>query len=234
MKKRIIEYMKTAEPFEACGFLLENGKFVAIENIAEDKTNSFEIDPLDWMGLDVKALIHSHPDGNPYLSTADREHQIDTEIDWWIVANDEIYKYRPVPLLRGRKFKYGHSDCYTLMRDAYHLAGIDLPDFPRSTIEGDKDSKMFLNNLGKIGFNTVDREQAIEEGDVLLLDYGYGASHVAVYIGNNQAIHHEIGRLSRRDQFDEYMQQRIHSVWRHKDWNRGRIMGILNDLGVAI
>src|SRR5699024_8268797 len=144
------------------------------------------------------------------------------------------YKYRPVPLLRGRKFKYGHSDCYTLMRDAYHLAGIDLPDFPRSTIEGDKDSKMFLNNLGKNGFHTVDREQAIEEGDVLLLDYGYGASHVAIYIGNNQAIHHEIGRLSRRDQFDEYMQQRIHSVWRHKDWNRGRIMGILNDLGVAI
>src|SRR5699024_11877727 len=52
MKKTIIEYMKTAEPEEACGFLLENGKFVPIENIAEDKANSFEIDPLDWMELD--------------------------------------------------------------------------------------------------------------------------------------------------------------------------------------
>lgn len=232
--KKIIEYMNTALPEEGCGFLLQDGNFVAIENISEDPENSFEISPLDWMGLDVKALIHSHPDGSQYLSTADREHQIDTEIDWWVVANDEIYKYRPVPLLRGRKFKYGEADCYTLMRDAYHLAGIDLPDFPRTTLTQDKESEMFLKNLGEIGFTAIDKEKNVEEGDVLLLDYGYGPSHVAVYIGNNQVIHHEIGRLSRRDQLDEYMQQRIHSIWRHKDWSRGRIMGILNDLGVAI
>ena len=232
--KKIIEYMKTAEPFEACGFILRSGIFVPVENIAEDRENSFEIDPMEWINRDVVALVHSHPGGLPYLSTVDREYQIDTGIEWWVVVGDEIHKYQPVPLLRGRKFKYGEADCYTMMRDAYHLAGIDLPDFPRSTIESDIDSQMFLNNLGKIGFHQVDKLEELQPGDVLLLDYGYGASHVAVYIDNNEVIHHEIGRLSRRDRLDDYMQQRIHSIWRHEDWKPERLNGILNDLEVSI
>lgn len=229
--KEIIDYMKAAEPKEACGFLLNDRKFVRLENVSDDPENCFEIDPLDWMGLDVTALIHSHPDGSQFLSTCDREFQVNSGLEWWIVASDEIYKYRCVPFLRGRKFEYGKADCYTLMRDAYHLAGIELPDFPRTTLSSDNDNDMFLENLGKIGFSKV---QDIEEGDVLLLDYGYGPSHVAIYIGNNKVIHQEIGRLSRRDDLDGYMYERINSVWRHKDWHAGRILGILNDLGVTV
>lgn len=228
--KEIIDYMKAAEPEEACGFLLRSGKFVGIENISDDPENCFEICPSDWMGLDVTAVVHSHPSGSQFLSTADRESQLDTDVAWWVVASGKTYRYRCLPLLRGRKFNYGQADCYTLMRDAYHLAGIDLPDFPRTTLEDDKDNKMFLENLGQIGFSQV---KEIEEGDVLLLDYGHGPSHVAVYVGNNQVIHHEIGRLSRRDELDGYMYERINSIWRHKDWNAGRILGILNDLGVV-
>lgn len=228
--KKIIDYMKTVAPEEGCGFLLRNGNFVGVENISDDPENCFEIDPLDWMGVDATAVVHSHPNGSQFLSTADRENQIETGLAWWVVANDEVYRYRCAPLLRGRKFNYGQADCYTLMRDAYHLSGIDLPDFPRSTLEDDKDNKMFLENLGQIGFSQV---KEIQEGDVLLLDYGHGPSHVAVYIGNNQVIHHEIGRLSRRDELDGYMYERINSIWRHKDWHDGRIMGIMNDLGVV-
>lgn len=229
--KKIIDYMKTVAPEEGCGFLLRNGNFVGVENISDDPENCFEIDPLDWMRVDAAAVVHSHPDGSQFLSTADRENQIETGLAWWVVANDEVYRYRCAPLLRGRKFNYGQADCYTLMRDAYHLAGIDLPDFPRTTLEDDKDNKMFLENLGQIGFSQV---KEIQEGDVLLLDYGHGPSHVAVYIGNNQVIHHEIGRLSRRDELDGYMYERINSIWRHEDWHAGRIMGIMNDLGVVI
>ncbi|MEQ7735006.1 hypothetical protein ABQG64_01145, partial [Escherichia coli] len=38
-------------------------------------------------------------------------------------------KFRCVPHLTGRRFEHGVTDCYTLLRDAYHLAGIEMPDF---------------------------------------------------------------------------------------------------------
>ncbi|KDV41706.1 hypothetical protein BU56_37950 [Escherichia coli O145:H25 str. 07-3858] len=43
----------------------------------------------------------------------------------------DIHKFRCVPHLTGRRFEHGVTDCYTLFRDAYHLAGIDMPDFER-------------------------------------------------------------------------------------------------------
>ncbi|MBC9184750.1 tail fiber assembly protein, partial [Escherichia coli] len=30
------------------------------------------------------------------------------------------------PHLTGRRFEHGVTDCYTLFRDAYHLAGIEM------------------------------------------------------------------------------------------------------------
>lgn len=229
--KEIIDYMKAVAPEEGCGFLLKNGKFIGVENVSDDPENSFEICPLEWTGVDVSAVIHSHPEGDQFLSSADRENQITTSVAWWIVLNDEIYKYRCAPLLRGRKFKYGVFDCYTLMRDAYHFAGIDLPNFSRSNINDDIDNRMFLDNFESVGFYRVDE---IQSGDTILLDYGHGPCHAAIYIGNNRVIHHEIGRLSRRDELDDYMQNRIHSVWRHKEWEECRIKGILNDLEVSL
>ncbi len=229
--KDIIEYMQAAEPQEACGFLLRDSSFIGVPNVSETPEDSFVIDPAEWIGRDVAAIVHSHPGGKPYLSTADRENQLETGLPWFVVVGEEIYRYRPVPALRGRKFKYGEADCYTLMRDAYHLAGIDLPDFPRSTVESDADADMFLNNLGKIGFKEVDD---LEPGDTLLLDYGYGASHAAIYLGDHFILHHEIGRLSRRDNYSQYMQERIHSIWRHKDWKPERLQGILNDLEMEV
>jgi cell wall-associated NlpC family hydrolase len=55
-----------------------------------------------------------------------------TGLSWWLASDGELRKYRPVPLLLGRKFEHGIMDCYTLFRDAYHLCGIDLPDFGRT------------------------------------------------------------------------------------------------------
>lgn len=52
-----------------------------------------------------------------------------TGLSWWLASDGELRKYRSVPLLLGRKFEHGIMDCYTLFRDAYHLCGIDLPDF---------------------------------------------------------------------------------------------------------
>ncbi len=91
--------------------------------------------PEDWLQAEMQgeivALVHSHPAGLPWLSEADRRLQVQSDLPWWLVCRGVIHKFRCVPHLTGRRFEHGVTDCYTLFRDAYHLAGIDLPDFYR-------------------------------------------------------------------------------------------------------
>ncbi len=64
-----------------------------------------------------------------WLSEADRRLQVQSDLPWWLVCRGAIHKFRCVPHLTGRRFEHGVTDCYTLFRDAYHLAGIEMPDF---------------------------------------------------------------------------------------------------------
>ena len=91
--------------------------------------------PEDWLQAEMQgeivALVHSHPGGLPWLSEADRRLQVQSDLPWWLVCRGTIHKFRCVPHLTGRRFEHGVTDCYTLFRDAYHLAGIEMPDFHR-------------------------------------------------------------------------------------------------------
>ncbi|SRB26920.1 putative tail fiber component K of prophage [Escherichia coli] len=135
--------------------------------------------PEDWLSAEMQgeivALVHSHPGGLPWLSEADRRLQVQSDLPWWLVCRGAIHKFRCVPHLTGRRFEHGVTDCYTLFRDAYHLAGIEMPDFhrgdecgyhgpavadeydqPTSDITKDKCSKClsgckFRNNVGNFG-----------------------------------------------------------------------------------
>ncbi len=89
--------------------------------------------PEDWLRAEMQgeivALVHSHPGGLPWLSEADRRLQVQSDLPWWLVCRGEIHKFRCVPHLTGRRFEHGVTDCYTLFRDAYHLAGIEMRIF---------------------------------------------------------------------------------------------------------
>ena len=82
--------------------------------------------PEDWLSAEMQgeivALVHSHPGGLPWLSEADRRLQVQSDLPWWLVCRGAIHKFRCVPHLTGRRFEHGVTDCYTLFRDAYHLA----------------------------------------------------------------------------------------------------------------
>ncbi len=90
--------------------------------------------PEDWLQAEMQgeivALVHSHPGGLPWLSEADRRLQVQSDLPWWLVCRGAIHKFRCVPHLTGRLFEHGVTDCYTLFRDAYHLAGIEMPSVP--------------------------------------------------------------------------------------------------------
>lgn len=238
IEKEILTAVDATPEVEVCGFVVkQGGKDVVrvVENVADEPKHTFEIAPEDWSdiedrGGDIQVVWHSHPEGVRTLSTADRRNQVETQLPWWVVANGEIHKYPCVPHLIGRQFDYGKFDCMALLRDAYLLAGIELPNPERMDYHTDLKNSRFVEAALAHGFTRVDERQP---GDAVLYSSGGEANHVAVYLGDGIILHHAVGTLSRRDLMTQYWEERIHSIWRHKDWQDWRMKGILADLELS-
>lgn len=212
-------------PHESCGFFVGDA-YLPCHNVADDPRHNFRIAPDEWRE-DATTLVHSHPDGSPWLSRVDRHHQHHSGMDWVLVAGGELHRYRYVPLLRGRVFAYGTLDCYALLRDAYMLAGIDLPDFPRGNIDDDARRNRFLRHAAGTGFYRVDTPQP---GDVLLSSFAGHANHVGIYLGDERVLHHPADQLSRIEDVGGIWHRDLHSIWRHRDWTPERFEAIHNDI----
>ncbi|MDO1659627.1 C40 family peptidase, partial [Escherichia coli] len=64
-----------------------------------DPKNYFTISFDDFIRAEqqgeVIAVVHSHPHGQPYLSTLDRQLQVNSALPWWVVCNEKIHCYQP-------------------------------------------------------------------------------------------------------------------------------------------
>ena len=114
LHNEIISYSKSKEPQESCGFVVLVGSekvFIPCENASEDKENHFEISPEDYIAAsekgEVLALVHSHPQGEPKLSQADLQTQLYSQLDFWLVYDEQIHIFPKIPFLIGRDFKHG-------------------------------------------------------------------------------------------------------------------------------
>ncbi|HAC6879134.1 TPA_asm: phage tail protein [Salmonella enterica subsp. enterica serovar Java] len=240
MKNDILQHAKECYPAESCGYAVitpDGERYFPCENISADPAMSFHIAPEDYLRAqeegDLVALVHSHPDGIPYLSEADRRLQVQSGIPWWLVCDGKIHKFRSVPHLTGRVFVHGVTDCYTLFRDAYHLAGIDIPDFHRSEEWWRKGEDLYLDNLSRVGFFRVHPDEA-QTGDILLCCFGSSvANHAAILCDNGDLLHHIPEQLSKRERYTDKWQRRTHSIWRHREWHASAFTGIYNDLAAA-
>lgn len=159
--------------------------------------------PEDWLRAEMQgeivALVHSHPGGLPWLSEADRRLQVQSDLPWWLVCRGAIHKFRCVPHLTGRRFEHGVTDCYTLFRDAYHLAGIEMPDFHRGDDWWRNGQNLYLDNMEATGFYRVALTEA-QPGDVLLCCFGSSVpNHAAIYCGDGELLHHIPEQLSKRE-----------------------------------
>lgn len=219
-----IEHAGKEYPRESCG-LIVNGEYVPCKNVADNPEEMFAIAPREWQECD--AIVHSHPQGQPFLSGADRQMQSQSGKDWWLVVGGEIKKFRYAPLLRGRKFEYGKYDCCTLIRDAYMLACIELIDAPRTTMKADIDNENIINQLKASGMRRVEKIQA---GDIVLTSWQGKASHASVYIGDDTLVHHPAGQLSHISPWSGFYEQNQHSIWRHPQWQQSFCTAIWNDL----
>ncbi|HDR0955232.1 C40 family peptidase [Pasteurella multocida] len=244
LKQQILKHAKQCEPQESCGFVVFEGRnivYLPCDNIADDPESYFEISPDDWLKATqyegIIALVHSHPDGKekglPYLSILDRESQVRTALDWWLVADGEIKQYRSIPPLLKREFKNQIQDCRVLCLDAYMLAGLDID---QSNLKYEFEwfengENLYEEYLLKAGFYKLEQGEQEQLGDVVLLQVGSPVpNHAGIYLGDQTMLHHSVDRLSARVPYGNSWLDSTHSVWRHKEWQRLHFTAILNDL----
>ena len=229
----ILKHAQQAAPNESCGFVVLTGRkqtYHPCENVATLPQDTFEIPADAWIGLDgeIVAVVHSHPRNEPYLSAADRKSQHQSELPWALATSGEVKLFRFAPLLRGRVFAYGTADCFTLVRDAFMLCGIEFRDHPRTDMDADAAAGSFEQNLPDGGFIQV--HDGLQAGDVVLTAQNGVANHAAVYLGNGEMLHHAYDQLSRVEPYSKYWQRVTHSVWRHKQWRPEMLEAIKNDI----
>ena len=227
IESEILAYAKAQAPHEMCGFLLRDymdGKpfFYPCQNVAGDPENYFEIAPeaqieaekLGW----IEAIVHSHPNGEPTLSLADRQMMSQSDSDWILVCDGKLHLFPKIQPLVGREFVHGETDCYTLFRDFYFLAGADLPNFHRADDWWQTGQDLYLANMAKHGFSRVNSDDILQIGDVILMQVGADvANHAAIYLGDQTVLHHSPKRLSKRDLYDGYWLKHTHSIWRYME-----------------
>ncbi|WP_170930748.1 C40 family peptidase [Yersinia intermedia] len=220
---------------EVCGLIVDGRSLVRCRNSHPTPERHFRISDDDWLNAEaageITAVFHSHPELKLVLSGADRTGQLATGIDWWLASGGKIRKFRPVAHLLGRTFIHGVVDCYTLFRDAYHLCGIDLPDFERTNGWWLRGENLYLKNMAANGFHEVDM-QDVQLGDVFIRRAFPESDpcHAMIYLGDNTILHHEnTGRLSRREPLRPVYLRLTHSIWRHEQCSQLDIRGIFDD-----
>lgn len=234
-----LEYAASSDD-EVCGLIVDDRRLFRCKNIHPTPSVNFRISDEDWIAAEsvgeVTAVFHSHPPGYPYLSGADRAMQVITGIEWWLACDGVLNKFRPVPHLSGRRFEHGKMDCYTLFRDAYHLCGIDLPDFERENGWWLRGENLYLKNMEANGFTEVDLQSA-QPGDVIIRQPFPGADpcHSMILLDDNQVLHHDCaGHISRREPYRLAYIKQTHSVWRHEQCSSLNLAAISADISARL
>ncbi len=87
LEQTILEHAKSMAPQESCGLvIIQEGTevYIPCENQHADPENHFSIAVESYIQAerlgDVAAIVHSHPNGKPCLSSADRAHQLKTHL----------------------------------------------------------------------------------------------------------------------------------------------------------
>ena len=226
IEKMILTHAEQVSPQEACGLIV--AKYMAGErfyypcqNVAQDPENYFEIAPEELIEAEnigvIEAIVHSHPNGESRLSLVDRQMFTQTDCDWVLVCNGKLQFYPKIHPLVGRDFVHGKTDCYTLFKDFYFLAGLDMDEFSRQDDWWKEGKNLYLDNIEGQGFKRVKATQDLHIGDVILMQVGANVpNHAGIYIGNQMVLHHSPKRLSKRDLYDGYWLKHTHSIWRHE------------------
>lgn len=236
LENECIDFARSNPEREVCGLIINDDRLIKCRNIHPNPAEHFRISDDDWLKAEtageITAVFHSHPGNKPTLSGADRQAQVVSGLQWWLVSGGALRRYSAVPHLLGRRFEHGSMDCYSLFRDAYHLCGINLPDFERMNGWWMRGENLYLKNLDTNGFHRVSQHD-IQPGDVIIRQPYPEADpcHAIIYLGDSMVLHHDCaGRLSRREPYRPAYIKQTHSIWRHEQCSSLNLQGIYADI----
>lgn len=213
-------------PHEACGLIVAlNGKkseIVVCENVASNPKEFFRISATDYArAASVGSIIgmwHTHCNRSPDPSDADKVGCERFLVPWYILGVNKDQSGRvsfvgptittpggfAMPY-EGRPYIYGVFDCYTLVMDYYlREFGIALNDYPRVREDGTSGITYFTEKFVAEGFVRLGCEEPMP-GDVFMIQMMANVpDHLAIYVGDGVILHHNSGRLSKRDPYAGY------------------------------
>lgn len=226
-----------AFPNEACGVIIADGKkprVIECRNRHPKPTEYFILNEEDYSHAadegEVIAIWHTHPNKNSRPTPDDVVYCNRSKLDWFIVGlrkiGDEVTFDGPTLLQPAdeemeyleRPYVYGAYDCYTLVQDYYEREfGITLATYPLEVDWWLNGKDYFTQRFAAEGFEKLyDEEPQI--GDVFMMQCGANVpNHLAIYMGNDQILHHCVGRLSRIETYGQgyWRKHTIHHL-RHK------------------
>lgn len=230
VKMKIFEHANEVYPNESLGVVMQKSrvqKYYPLDNIHPEPDKHGEPDHQQYYDATHEdngtmiAFVHSHPgDGATTLPSA---HDICMCNEWGvpfvIVSIPEgdmrIVEPASAPLI-GRPWSLGSYDCYGLVMAFHELHGIKLADY-RKTYEWWKTGEnLYQEFWRKEGF--VETHQPPKFGDMVIMQIQSDVwNHAGIYVGDNQLLHHYANRVSRRDLYSGWYQEKKVLVCRHKD-----------------
>lgn len=224
----ISRHAEQEHPKECCGFIVRVGRqrrYIPCQNGHEKPTEHFQLSAEDWAAAEdtgeLLAIVHSHPDGGPHASPADRQACHEAGLPFVIMAwpGGETSTILPddKPPLLNRPFIHGSWDCYGLVRDWYlQERGIELPDFERADNWWTRGENLYVRHYAEAGFYS--HADDIQPGDVILMQYrAEETNHAGIYIGNGQMLHHMYGKLSEIVPYGGVWRERTMLTLRHQN-----------------
>lgn len=127
----------------------------------------------------------------------------------------------------GKKFNYGNTDCYSLIRDFYKDEfNLELADYARPSNWWNEGGNLYMENFRNEGFRLLGDDEELQYGDVVLIALGCSvASHGAIYIGNNLILQHCQNHISSIDRYMGVFKDRTLARVRHKSIETKRKIG---------
>lgn len=187
-------------PLETVWLVTDDG-CQQVHNLSESPEITFAVSQKDLAGAlarNLRAVVHSHPDGFAAPSGEDMSVQLALGVPWGVLSTDGVSAseiawwgkgVEPPPLI-GRPFRHGITDCYSLVRDYYSMElGIELPEFPRNWLWWETGRSMLLDGFRTAGFQEVPEDQ-VGPGDLWFAQINSPTpNHVGVLLEGDLMLH---------------------------------------------
>ena len=217
-------------PKESCGLLaIIKGKetYWPCKNLSESPDEFFVIDPDNWADCEDEGeligIIHSHAYGSALPSEADKASCEHLGLPFYIysVEHKNWIDFEPSGYssgLYGRTWIWGKHDCWSLITDYFlNKKQINLKFWERpKSIKTFCENPYFEKVLTGSGFKEVSKDNIINDDVLLMQGPDEKLNHVALYIGDQTILHHNIRQLSCRELYDLRYIEATKKVYRYE------------------